>query len=112
MAIADLSTDWRFAKNDVRGDFKVSYFSPLPYACGDWHLPLQFYASAPLRYHRYKGRHVDVGSLCIYDTKPRDSFDAREQDILLRLANMLVYQLATLVSTSHPPFSHIMDRGL
>jgi GAF domain-containing protein len=59
----------------------------------------QFYASAPLRYHRHKGRPVDVGSLCIYDDKPRDSFDAREQDIMLRLANMLVYQLATLVSS-------------
>lgn len=58
----------------------------------------QFYASAPLRYHRHKGRPVDVGSLCIYDDQPRDSFDAREQDIMLRLANMLVYQLATLVS--------------
>jgi hypothetical protein len=22
-AVADLSTDWRFAKNDIRGDFKV-----------------------------------------------------------------------------------------
>jgi len=43
---------------------------------------------------------VDIGALCILDNKPRDTFDEREQGILLNLANMLVYQLITLVSSS------------
>lgn len=92
-AIADLSSDWRFANNDIRGEYKVR-LAPLDLTSPD----KQFYASAPLRYHRRKGRPVDVGTLCIYDDKPRDVFDERDRDILLRLANMLVYQLATLVS--------------
>lgn len=97
-AIADLSKDWRFANNDVKGDFKVRLHTMS--SRGDADSCAQFYASAPLRYHRYKGRPVDVGTLCIYDREPRDTFDERERDILLRLANMLVYQLATLVSLS------------
>jgi GAF domain-containing protein len=41
---------------------------------------------------------VDIGTLCIHDPEPRETFDQREQEILLNLANMLVYQLTTLVS--------------
>ncbi len=61
---------------------------------------LQFYASAPLRVRSSKDAAVEIGTICVLDTSPRDTFDQREQGILLGLAEMLVYQLTTLVSTA------------
>lgn len=80
--VPNMDKDWRFANNPTR---KSGGRRPV------------FYASAPLRYHRGEGDSVDFGALVIADTVERD-FDAREQAMLLRLANMLVFQLATLQS--------------
>lgn len=81
--VADLENDWRFQNNPNR----LRSFEDQ-----------RFFAAAPLRYHRSSGDFIDFGTLCISDTHCRSTFTAREQGILLRLANMLVYQLATLVS--------------
>lgn len=82
--VADLTKDWRFKRN--------------PSLVGKTH---RFLAAAPLRYHRPGGADaVDFGMLCVFDDKPRDEFTTREQGILLRLANMLVFQMATLVGVS------------
>ncbi|WVQ96444.1 hypothetical protein IAU59_003549 [Kwoniella sp. CBS 9459] len=79
--IADWSKDWRTKNNPTcqKGDFK-------------------FFAAAPLRYLGKDGSVADFGTLNIYDTVPHASFDDREKELLLKLANMLVYQLATLQS--------------
>ncbi|WOO77936.1 Response regulator mcs4 [Vanrija pseudolonga] len=80
--VADLTKDWRYKRN--------------PSLVGKTH---RFLAAAPLRYHRPGGADaVDFGMLCVFDDKPRDEFSTREQGILLRLANMLVFQMATLQS--------------
>lgn len=80
--VADLDKDWRFAQHPSRiGERKT-----------------RFMAAAPLRYFHSNGDYADFGSLVVFDPEPRDSFDEREQNILLRLANMCVYQLATLQS--------------
>ncbi|CAK9784213.1 hypothetical protein CC85DRAFT_281759 [Cutaneotrichosporon oleaginosum] len=80
--VADMDKDWRFAKNPGRlGGRKRKFF-----------------AAAPLRYYRPGGDFVDFGMLSIAGDAARDTFDVREQSTLLRLANMLVYQLATLQS--------------
>ncbi|ORX40020.1 hypothetical protein BD324DRAFT_615975 [Kockovaella imperatae] len=76
--VSDLSTDWRFAQNPVVQQ-----------------MGFKFYAAAPLRCS-WKDTEIDIATLCIYDTKPRETFDAREQTMLVNLANMLVYQLTTL----------------
>ena len=60
-------------------------------------LTVQFYAAAPLRC-TWKDTFIDIATLCIYDDAPRDTFDTREQSMLLNLANMLTYQLTSLVS--------------
>ena len=52
---------------------------------------------APLRYHLHDDW-VDFGCIAIHDTEPRAEFDTRQQELLLDLANMLVYQLTTLQS--------------
>ncbi|RXK36776.1 hypothetical protein M231_05937 [Tremella mesenterica] len=78
--IADVSKDWRHAKNP----FVVKQ-------------QCRFYAAVPLRYH-LRNQFVDIGTLAIHDPEPRDHFDQRESDMLLNLANMLMYQLITLQS--------------
>ncbi|GMK57489.1 hypothetical protein CspeluHIS016_0403230 [Cutaneotrichosporon spelunceum] len=80
--VADLENDWRFAKNPCRLGGRGR----------------KFFAAAPLRYYRPGGEFVDFGMLSIGGEAARETFDVREQSILLRLANMLVYQLATLQS--------------
>ena len=55
-----------------------------------------FMAGAPLLYTRHDPP-VVFGALIIFDSKPREVFTHREQGMLMRLANMLVYQLATFV---------------
>ncbi|WVF68925.1 hypothetical protein IAT40_003699 [Kwoniella sp. CBS 6097] len=79
--IPDWTVDWRTKKNPtcMREDFR-------------------FFAAAPLRYHGKDGSVVDFGTLNIYDSVPHTTFDGREKELLLKLANMLVYQLATLQS--------------
>lgn len=91
--VADLTKDWRFKNNPIysHGKWKVS-LSALSST------DVQFYAAAPLNYQRAKGQSVSFGTLCLYDKDARDTFSKRDQDILLKLADMLVYQLATLVS--------------
>ncbi|KAL1408538.1 hypothetical protein Q8F55_005350 [Vanrija albida] len=80
--VADLTKDWRFKRS--------------PSLVGKTH---KFLAATPLRYHRPGGADsVDFGMLCVFDDKPRDEFTTREQGILMRLANMLVFQMATLQS--------------
>lgn len=71
----------------------------------------QFLAAAPLRYlRRYPP--VDFGALMIWGEEARETFDEGEQDMLLELANMLVYQLATLVNaTSSTLILAIRDTG-
>lgn len=81
LVVADLDKDWRFAKNPTNLGGRRR----------------KFFAAAPLRYHRPGGEFVDFGMLSIGGESARDTFDVREQSTLLRLANMLVYQLATLV---------------
>ncbi|OCF54830.1 hypothetical protein L486_07485 [Kwoniella mangroviensis CBS 10435] len=76
--IADCTTDWRTINNPLYADKQY-----------------KFMAAAPLRYHGKDGSLVDFGTLNIYDTQPRYSFTQRERSLLLKLANMLVYQLAT-----------------
>lgn len=83
--VADVQTDWRFAKNPSLND-----------GCNH-----RFVAAAPLRYHRCGDDFIDFGTLVITDVHERSTFDEREQSILQRLANMLVFQLATLVSTAN-----------
>ena len=78
--VADLSKDWRYAKNPTVH-----------------HLGSRFYASAPLRY-RLHDDYVDIGTICVHDPNPRDAFGQRERSMLLNLANMLVFQLTTLQS--------------
>ncbi|KAK8858668.1 hypothetical protein IAR55_002897 [Kwoniella newhampshirensis] len=92
--IADQTKDWRCQNNPLcRGKtFKVSYALQPNLTNG------QFYASTSLRYQRRDGSWIDFGALSIYDEQSRDTFDAREQSMLVKLANMLVYQLATLQS--------------
>lgn len=82
LVVADMDTDWRFANNPVRLNAQRR----------------KFFAAAPLRFHRAGGDFVDFGALCVACDTSRDTFDVREQSILLRIANMMVYQLATLVS--------------
>ncbi|WWC62667.1 uncharacterized protein I303_105264 [Kwoniella dejecticola CBS 10117] len=79
--IADVTKDWRTRNNPLFKN-KAS----------------RFFAAAPLRYHGKDGSIIDFGTLNIYDENPRYSFTYRERAILLKLANMLVYQLATLQS--------------
>ncbi|WVQ65701.1 uncharacterized protein L199_003879 [Kwoniella botswanensis] len=76
--IADCTKDWRTINNPLYADKQY-----------------KFSAAAPLRYHGKDGSLVDFGTLNIYDTRPRHSFTQRERSLLLKLANMLVYQLAT-----------------
>jgi len=78
---SDMTKDWRFKNNPTMA---------LPVAP-------TFFGSAPLRYHRPDGDTVDFGALFVVHNEPR-GFDAREQAILLRMSNMLVFQLATLQS--------------
>lgn len=59
-------------------------------------------AGAPLLYTRHDPP-VVFGALVLFDSKPREVFTHREQGLLLRLANMLVYQLATFVSSTYLP---------
>ncbi|BEI96246.1 hypothetical protein CcaverHIS631_0111950 [Cutaneotrichosporon cavernicola] len=80
--VADLEKDWRFTNNPCRLGGRGR----------------KFLAAAPLRYYRPDGDFVDFGMLSIGGEEARETFDVREQSILLRLANMLVYQLATLQS--------------
>jgi hypothetical protein len=97
MVVADLTKDWRFKKNPklAGSNLRVSLtIRNESYA----HTQSQFYASAPLRYQN-KDSAIDLGTLCLFSTVARDTFDAREQGILRNLANMLVYQLMTLVCT-------------
>ncbi|WRT67849.1 uncharacterized protein IL334_004823 [Kwoniella shivajii] len=79
--IADCTKDWRTAKNPIFRDKRYKFF-----------------AAASLRYHGKDGSEVDFGTLNIYDVNPRYTFDERERSMLLKFANMLVYQLATLQS--------------
>ncbi|WWC88463.1 uncharacterized protein L201_003374 [Kwoniella dendrophila CBS 6074] len=79
--IADCTRDWRTRNNPLYED-KV----------------YKFFAAAPLRYHGKDGSIVDFGTLNIYDIEPRQSFNQRERLLLMKLSNMLVYQLATLQS--------------
>ncbi|WVW84762.1 hypothetical protein I302_106797 [Kwoniella bestiolae CBS 10118] len=79
--IADCTKDWRTKNNPL---FEDKHF--------------RFFAAAPLRYHGKDGSLVDLGTLNIYDVKARYSFSQRERSLLLKLSNMLVYQLATLQS--------------
>lgn len=90
--VADLSKDWRFRQSPFckNNPYKVSI--NLPTQAHD-----QFYASAPLRYQS-ESTSIDIGTLCILDDVARDTFDSREQGLLQNLANMLVFQLTTLVS--------------
>ncbi|WWD04951.1 hypothetical protein V865_003022 [Kwoniella europaea PYCC6329] len=76
--IADTAKDWRTVNNPLFADKQY-----------------RFFAAAPLRYHGKDGSLVDFGTLDIYDTQARKSFSQRERSLLLKLANMLVYQLAT-----------------
>lgn len=80
MMVADLSRDWRHAKNPSMRD-----------------MDSKFFVLAPLRYHLHDDW-VDFGCIAIHDTEPRAEFDTRQQELLLDLANMLVYQLTTLQS--------------
>ncbi|ORY25636.1 hypothetical protein BCR39DRAFT_600069 [Naematelia encephala] len=78
--VADASKDWRFRNMPIRK------------ATGN-----KFYAVAPLIYTSNDDK-ITFGTISVYDIHPRDAFDRRERDILLNLANMLVYQLSTLQS--------------
>ncbi|WWC70842.1 uncharacterized protein I206_104794 [Kwoniella pini CBS 10737] len=79
--IADCTNDWRTRDHPLFQDKLYKFF-----------------AAAPLRYHGKDGSIIDFGSLNIYDTEPRYTFSQRERSLLLKLSNMLVYQLATLQS--------------
>lgn len=80
--VPDMDKDWRFANNPQR----------------QGRGPRKFLAAAPLRYHPPNGGHVDFGCLCLVDKDARYEFSEREQAMMLRLSNMLVFQLATLQS--------------
>ena len=69
-----------------------------------------FMAGAPLLYTRHDPP-VVFGALIIFDSKPREVFTHREQGMLMRLANMLVYQLATFVSHTMMSLA-TLDTGL
>ncbi|KAK4685195.1 hypothetical protein P7C73_g4960, partial [Tremellales sp. Uapishka_1] len=76
--VRNLKKDWRFRRNPMTVN-------------NVW----KFYAGAPLRYHRPGKLPIDFGTLCLWHTEERNDFTSREQGILMKLANMLVYQLAT-----------------
>jgi hypothetical protein len=78
--IPDLQRDWRTRNH------------PLVRSKG-----AHFMAGALLLYTRHDPP-VVFGSLILFDNKARDVFTHREQGLLMRLSNMLVYQLATFVS--------------
>lgn len=76
------------------------YFGPNSHA--------RFYAGIPLR----TAYGIDIGVLCIYDSKPRDSLDVPSQRLMRHLSGLIMSHLQSRVSTESYRRNERMVRGL